>query len=220
MFDFYEKISLFEDEDVRGVFRLSSVTVIRGLFLPLLGFFLTMFLMSALINAGGWGVLIFLSLLLVVGLAIAHHVVKWYGTLFIITNRRVFRIVRHGLFKKDVDELSLDIINSVRYTTKGILETIFRTGTVHIAFKDAARKEAELYFIDNPSGMLDTISRLLHGQPLPTETPVVTPKHAIVHEDSDLGHHVVKEESTPKPIFKERSLESGGDVDIASIWKE
>ena len=219
MLDFYEKISLFEDEDVAGVFRLSSFTMAKGLALPVIGLFLVFLFMFPLFREGGGGVIFFLLALVGVCLAGLRPIVRWYGTLFIVTNKRIFKIVRHGLFKKNVEEIILDLIGVVSYGTTGVWETLARAGTMKLVFKDSAREPLMFPFVSEPARMLDVISRQLHNR---GAAPIVPPSpDAKDHGDEPIKSpvektHFVKKDLRPhvKPAFAADS----GDID--SIWNE
>jgi hypothetical protein len=50
----------------------------------------------------------------------------YYKTYVIVTNKRVLKFVRNGLFSEHMKELKLDQLNEVSSTKQGILEKILK----------------------------------------------------------------------------------------------
>lgn len=67
---------------------------------------------------------------LAVGLVYALNVyMKWYFSYFLVTNQRIREVKQQGFFRKEVVDLGLDKILTIKYKT-GILGGIFGYGTL------------------------------------------------------------------------------------------
>lgn len=62
----------------------------------------------------------------------AYHFIGWYFTVLILTEQDITFIKQHGLFKRDVQSLTLNNVQSVNYTIPGFQAAIFRFGNIRI----------------------------------------------------------------------------------------
>ena len=162
MINLYETVSLFDEEEIITFFRSHPAVLARPLLVPLLVLFVIFFLMFPLFRLGPLGVWLFLILLVIDLFFIARRTMAWYGTFYILTNKRLFAISRHGLFKKSVREVMLAKIASLGYGTKGMLQTIFGLGTVELTVRDGQDLIVSLVDLYAPQVAMDTISRQVH----------------------------------------------------------
>lgn len=162
MINLYETVRLFEDEDIVGCFRSHAMVMAKPL-APHIAILLLLFLfMFPLFYQGILGVGAFFSILILDSAMIARKVVMWYGTLHILTSRRLFSLTRDGFFKKGVHEVMLDSIASLSYGTHGVMQTIFKLGNITISFKGGSESTRILVNLASPQLVLDTISRQIH----------------------------------------------------------
>lgn len=117
-----------EGEEVELVFRRHILTAWRGLFgLVLMGVigFIPMLIWRE--NQE----LFFLWLgFLAIGLLYALNVyMKWYFSYYLVTNQRLRQVKQQGFFRKEVVDLGLDKILTIKYKT-GVLGGIFGYGTL------------------------------------------------------------------------------------------
>ena len=117
-----------EGEEVELVFRRHILTAWRGLFgLVLMGAigFIPMLIWRE--NQE----LFFLWLgFLAIGLLYALNVyMRWYFSYFLVTNQRLRQVKQQGFFRKEVVDLGLDKILTIKYKT-GVLGGIFGYGTL------------------------------------------------------------------------------------------
>lgn len=117
-----------EGEEVELVFRRHILTAWRGL--------LGLVLMGAIgfVPMLIWRdnqELFFLWLgFLAIGLVYALNVyMKWYFSYFLVTNQRLRQVKQEGFFRKEVVDLGLDKILTIKYRT-GVLGGIFGYGTL------------------------------------------------------------------------------------------
>ena len=168
MLDLYETVSLFDGEDTIAFFRSHPAVLVRPLVLPVLVLFCIFFLLFFFFRLGPYGVAAFLILLLVDLIFIARRTMAWYGTFYILTNKRLFAITRSGLFKTTVREVMLAKVASLGYGSKGMIHTIFRLGTVDLTVRDGQDLIVALLDLSSPQIAMDTISRQVHAATPPT----------------------------------------------------
>lgn len=120
------------DEHVQAVFRRH-----RGLLLPPLLFATLLiavpfFLLFSLTRQGAGGIIAF-ALLLAAGIVIALRALyAWDANALILTSKRLIRVTQNGLWNRVVQEVSLTSIHELVCESKGILETLFRVGTLRV----------------------------------------------------------------------------------------
>jgi uncharacterized membrane protein YdbT with pleckstrin-like domain len=117
-----------EGEEVELVFRRHILTAWRGLFgLVLMG---VIGLIPMLIWRDNQELFFLWLAFLAVGLVYALNVyMKWYFSYFLVTNQRIREVKQQGFFRKEVIDLGLDKILTIKYKT-GILGGIFGYGTL------------------------------------------------------------------------------------------
>lgn len=117
-----------EGEEVELVFRKHILTAWRGLFgLVLMG---VIGLIPMLIWRDNQELFFLWLAFLAVGLVYALNVyMKWYFSYFLVANQRIREVKQQGFFRKEVVDLGLDKILTIKYKT-GILGGIFGYGTL------------------------------------------------------------------------------------------
>lgn len=160
MLALYETLRLADDEDIRYVSRqhpwyegIRSIPAIAVLFI----LFLFMF---PFFYQGPLGVLIFFVILALDAYFLARGFLRWRGSLFIMTNRRLILVGRKGVFRKDVRELQLAKIIDISYQKKGPIQNIVNCGTVSVRYQ-SAEEPLILERVPRPGEFLDTLSRLI-----------------------------------------------------------
>ncbi len=56
--------------------------------------------------------------------------IRWYFSVYIVTDQRLIQITRKGLFSKSIVDLSLKQIQSINYEVNGLQETLLGYGTI------------------------------------------------------------------------------------------
>lgn len=152
-----EEITLDAEEHVLGLFRPHAFFVIVWTFpmsLLLIGLFLFMFKFFLL---GFFGVVFFIAVFLLLSFIFASRVMAWYGTLYILTSRRLLAIKRSSLFKKQVTEVLLENVSELSYTMKGLIQTLFRFGNIQLSLF-ATTLKFTIANIPHPQETMDSIS--------------------------------------------------------------
>lgn len=120
-----------DGEEVAFVFRKHPIIMRKGLvfgmFGPLLGV-----LPAAISPTLGFGWFFGgLAAGVVLGLLIfLPDWIKWYYSIFIVTNMRFIQITQKGIFRKSFVDLGLNKIQSLNYEINGFEATIFGYGTI------------------------------------------------------------------------------------------
>lgn len=201
---FREHIALDSSEQISGLFRSHAFHLVVRIAVPfvaLCGLFLFLF---PLFRSGLGGVAVFTFGVIVCCLFITHFVMAWYGTVFVLTNRRLLAIRRTGLFKKQAQEIVLENISELSCSTRGIVQMLFRFGDVRLTLYTASHSFT-LHDIPNPHDALNAISRqmVLAKKPEQQNNDVVTSEENIkkgkvqtlngarpsAHHETHHGHH-------------------------------
>lgn len=84
-----------------------------------------------------FGVGLYQSILMMVFLVLAISIAvgEWYeysNDICLITNFRILSIIQIGYFKRQVAEAELDKLQEAKYTTRGMLQTMFNFGNIEL----------------------------------------------------------------------------------------
>lgn len=94
------------------------------------------FMLFTLLSYGSLGLVIF-GLVLLSGIFYSLRLlIIWWGQTLIITNQKITDVDRKGLFKKTVSTVKLADMQDVFYETKGVIQTIFKSGNIKIILAD------------------------------------------------------------------------------------
>lgn len=129
--DYFSK-HLKEGEEPIRVVRRYGLTVVPALVVSGLAVLVDFFLLAWWIQWRGWGLVGF-GIVMVIALAWgARAIYVWSRNVLILTSHRIIDIDQHGWWHRTVAEAPYQKIQDVRYTTRGIWETMFHFGTVII----------------------------------------------------------------------------------------
>ncbi len=132
MFRLQDVLQLKDTEEVRWLTRRHAVTLFPSLFPAFLLIVLPFFFLFPLFSLGWPGVLAF-SASILAGLGVAaRSLLIWDADVFIVTNLRVVDVDQSGLFARKVTEAPLATVQDCSWQRKGILETVFRMGSVRV----------------------------------------------------------------------------------------
>lgn len=152
-----EEINVDGDEKIVGLFRthiLRTVLLTAPIVLVLVVLFLFLF---KLFTFGSIGIIAFLCLSAIFFLLLTSIVSGWYGTIYILTTRRLIGIVRSNVFKKHVTEVILDNVSELSYSIRGFFPTLFRYGNIHLSLFSGG-KGFTLKSIPSPQSTMDILS--------------------------------------------------------------
>ena len=148
-------------EEILQVVRESLVPHSGKFFLLGIWFLLPFFLLFPLIHGGTLGIVVFCALFALSTLFLWRASRSWACTLLIITDKRVIDIDQRGFFDRTVTEIVYDQIDEVTYRIQGIVETIFRYGTIRLHV-DGSAADIEFARVKKPARIHDLLNDLRH----------------------------------------------------------
>lgn len=95
-------------------------------------YFTLFFLMYPLISYGKITTLFFIFGVIAIIIYAVRTFIVWYLDVMLITPDRLIDIEQHGVFSKQVQEITWGVVEDVIYMKQGILQTIFNYGNVII----------------------------------------------------------------------------------------
>jgi len=127
-----KRLGLKDNENLLTVVRRAPVTLVPGIFC-ILALLLTPFFFLVILLK--WQTLGYIIMGTLIGLGIFFGVrlfLKWWLSVFAISERRLIVVDQSGYFDRHVTELPFTKVHDVAYRIKGVLPTVFRYGTVII----------------------------------------------------------------------------------------
>ncbi len=155
---FTEKISLDADEKIVAAIRtrtVRSLVLATPAMLILVALFLFLF---PLVSLGPLGVGFFLGVAALDSLFLLSILSRWYGSVYLLTDRRLLGIHRLGIFRKKVHEVLLENINELSYDAKGVFPTLFGYGDIHCSLF-TTRGSFTITAVFRPQELLSVVSR-------------------------------------------------------------
>lgn len=120
-----------DNEEVLFMFRKHPVVMRKGLIFGMLGPLIGVLPAAIWPQLGMTWFFIGLAAGVVLGIIIfLPAFIRWYFSMFIVTDQRFMQMTRKGLFSKSIVDLSLKQIQSVNYEVKGMQETMLGYGTL------------------------------------------------------------------------------------------
>lgn len=118
-----------DDEEVVLVFRRHIIAMRKGFYMLLIPFLITS--LPSLFWPGSVELLYLSFAGLGVGLLLFFFQwVKWYFTIFILTDQRLRQIKQQGFFGKNVIDLGVSKIQNISYNIPGFTGEVFNFGTI------------------------------------------------------------------------------------------
>lgn len=155
---FIETLNLDSQETVSAIFRSHPFHLVARMAAPFIILCLLFLFLFPLFHFGLSGVFLFFAVLIIDTGFLVHFLTAWYGTIFVLTSRRVLAIRRTGMFKKQAQEIVLENISELSYSTHGLMQMIFRFGDVKLTLYTASHSFT-LHDIPRPNDVLNAISQ-------------------------------------------------------------
>lgn len=152
-----ETVNLDPDEKIVGIFRSHSFGAFRRLALPAFGLCVLFLFLFPLFRLGFWGVFLFVGLCVADIAIVARILISWYGTVYILTTRRLFGMRRFGFFKKQTQEILLENISELSAKIHGPFSVLFRFGDVALMLYTSSHSYT-LHEVTEPQEVLTAIS--------------------------------------------------------------
>lgn len=125
-----KRLELGSGETIRAVWRRWWLTKWWRWLLMILAVLLPFFLLYPLLQWPGYG-LVALVVLVLVGVSLSiRWWWCWYGTVLVLTNRRIIDCDQRGLFDRVLTAAAFDRITDVHFRRKGIWPTMLGYGTI------------------------------------------------------------------------------------------
>lgn len=146
-------------EEILSTVHQSIVPNVWKFLLYALWLLIPFFFLFPLFREGVIGAVIFFLLVITGLLFFLRAYVRWFGTVLILTDKRVVDIDQRGYFDRIVTEASYNQIDEASYRVKGFWSTVFRYGSIRL---DLAGSAADIEFekISRPARVHDLINDL------------------------------------------------------------
>lgn len=117
------------------------------------------FLLFPLLRWGLPGVAVLFALVFIGLLVLVRTILLFTLNVLIITNQRLIDVDQRGFFHRVVSESTYDKIQDVSFSMKGLLQTLFRYGDVHIQTA-GAQANLEVRNVRDPEKVQELIVKL------------------------------------------------------------
>lgn len=126
----YSSIELQPNESILKEVRRARMTLSPGILFGSLILLTNFFFLAWWFQHDPWGPIAFAFILVLGALLILRTIVLWRRNILVITNQRVMYFQQLGLFDHTATEVGYDKIQDIRYTIKGIVNTMYHIGTI------------------------------------------------------------------------------------------
>jgi len=82
---------------------------------------------------------------------------NYYLDIWIVTDKRIINVDQISLFNREVTTLRIERVQDVTINTDGLLETLFKFGTIRVQSASATNKYSTIHGIKNPTFVKDAI---------------------------------------------------------------
>lgn len=164
MFHIEDVLQLKDREDVRHITRRHVLTMFPGLVLALILIVIPFFLMFPLFTWGIPGVILFFAAVLIGIVVAVRTLLLWDADILIVTTFRLVDVDQRGIFTRIVSEAPLDAVQDVSWSRSGILQTLFRMGSLKVQTAGATAN-IEAKSIPHPDAVHELINDLRHLSP-------------------------------------------------------
>lgn len=212
MFHLEDVLQLKDTEDVKLITRRHLMTLAPGLFLALVLIVIPFFLLFPLFSWGIFGVILFLFAV-ISGIVIAvRSFLLWDADVFIITTHRIVDVDQKGVFMRMVKEAQLPTIQDTSWKRHGMMETVFRMGTITI---QTAGHSIEAHRIPRPELVQDLLNELRHATKPKKIDLTPERREKLRHIDALLEGFSMSELDRIESILKERERTAASDAFLA-----
>ncbi|MFH1620654.1 MAG: PH domain-containing protein [Patescibacteria group bacterium] len=132
MFNLEDVLQMKDEERVKSITRRHILTLLPPLFLSVLLIVAPFFLLFPLFAWGVFGVILFFVSVLIGIIIAVRALLMWDSDVLIVTNFRIIDVDQKGLLARTVSEASLSSVQDVSWSRQGLIQTIFKIGTVTV----------------------------------------------------------------------------------------
>ena len=110
-------------------------------------------------DQGTWGMIGFVTFLIIGAAGCISNYVRHKGTVLILTNYRIVDIAKDGIFGRTVSEAELTDVEDIVVRQRGIWRMMFNYGTVEIRLKES-KVRIDVEYVHRPIGVQRLINEL------------------------------------------------------------
>lgn len=159
-------------EEIVAIVKRHPVALVGPMSLYGLLLILDFFFMPWLLRQSVWGGIVFGALLVVCAVGLWRSFFIWSLNAFVLTNERLLDFDQRGFFYRVVSATSYNKIQDVSYSTKGIWQSLFRIGTIHVQTA-GSQANLELYSVAQPEKAVEQINSIMQKDPA-AQPPIPT----------------------------------------------
>lgn len=149
--------SLRPDEQIVTIIRSSALIYSQQFAGASLVIIMAFFLLFPLFRLGNYGLIIFISLVIIGGFWLFRTWYLWTHNVFLLTDNRIIDYKQKGIFHKEVSEATFESIEDVSYTKKGISATLYNYGELRV--QTAGQKpNLTIKAVKNPEALQNLIT--------------------------------------------------------------
>lgn len=159
MFHLDEVLQLKDTENVKTLVRRHPITLLPGLSLSAALIVLPFFFLFPLFNLGIVGVILFLCSVIIGVIIAGRTVILWDADVLIVTTIRLVDVDQRGVFSRFVTEIPIATIQEVSWKRQGVVDTIFKIGTLSVQAMHAESK-LDVHRVAHPAHLSELIGDL------------------------------------------------------------
>ncbi len=132
MFNLEDVLQMKDGERVKSITRRHISTLFPPFFLSIVLIVAPFFLLFPLFGWGVFGIVLFFVSVLIGIIVALRTLLMWDSDVLIVTDYRIIDVDQKGLLARTVSEALLVSIQDVSWSRQGLLQTLFRTGSVTV----------------------------------------------------------------------------------------
>ena len=152
-----KKVGVRNSEDIEIIIRKSLWSKFWSIFFSTLVILVAFFLIYPLFQYGWYGIGSFF-LIAIFGLLLVYRTfITYYHTAIILTSTRLIDSDRSGFFKNSISVVRYARIQSVDFKSRGVFNSLIRTGTIFVTFKGDKMGRLAINKIKKPQKVVNLI---------------------------------------------------------------
>lgn len=146
-------VQLEIDEEVLGIIRKSLWVEAPSFIFSLIWLLVPFFFFFPLIQLGGFGLIVFL-MILISGIWNAYsRKTRWKYTMLIITDKRIIDVDQIGIFERSISELTHEDVSEVTFKKKGLFGKMLDFGSVKVQTTRSMHFDLEITGVRRPENV-------------------------------------------------------------------
>lgn len=153
-------VKLHQNEELLGVIRRSLLSRARKIVIAVVWILIPFFFFFPLLQLGGSGLGIFIFLLAGGIIYLVRQYLIWANSLLIITDQRLIDVDQRALTAREINEVILADVSEVTCLRRGLWNSLFNLGTIHVATKSSRGYDLELSGVRRPEKVRDLLDEV------------------------------------------------------------